>query len=166
MRKRGSVLTLTLLFSGLLGAQAVSPAERQRFEEIKARHDRGEAVSADDRQFAQSVTERMQQTAAAEKNADYARAHPARESTGLVALPDLGETQYHGESGGLYPGGKNIPPGPHMAAGLAFGRSIAPLDAEGRRVGGRAYRIPHHRDVEHHAGDAGISEDWRPRTQA
>jgi hypothetical protein len=61
------------------------------------------------------------ETAAALKNADYARAHPARESTGLVALPDLGEAQYHGESGGLYPGGKNTVPGSHMAAGLPDG---------------------------------------------
>jgi hypothetical protein len=132
MINRGSLLTLAIVFAGLLAAQTVSPAERQRFEEIKARHDHGETVSTDDRQFAQSVLERMQQTAAAQKNADYARAHPARESTGLVALPDLGDAQYHGEAGGLYPGGKNTAPGPHLAAGLALGRSIAPLDAEGR----------------------------------
>ena len=67
MSNRGSVVILAIMFSGLLAAQAVSPAEQQRFEEIKARHDRGEAVSADDRQFAQSVMERMQQTVAALK---------------------------------------------------------------------------------------------------
>src|SRR5258707_10079218 len=139
MINRGSLLTLAIVFAGLLAAQTVSPAERQRFEEIKARHDHGETVSTDDRQFAQSVLERMQQTAAAQKNADYARAHPARESTGLVALPDLGESQYHGESGGLYPGGKNTVPGPHLAAGLALAKSIVPLDAEGR--GSAAGRI-------------------------
>jgi hypothetical protein len=133
MSSRGLVPTLALLFAGLLCAQAVSPAERQRFEEIKARHDRGEAVSANDREFAQSVMQRMQQAAAAEKNADYARAHPARESTGLVPLPDLGTGQYRGETGGLYPGGKNNVPGPHLAVGLALAKSVAPLDADGRR---------------------------------
>src|SRR5260370_5668107 len=129
MSNRGSVVPLAILFTGLLAAQAVSPAEQQRFGEIKARHDRGETVSADDRQFAQSLMERMQQAAAAQKNADYARAHPARESTGLVALPDLGQAQYHREYAGLYPGERNTPPGPHLAAGLALGKGIVPLQA-------------------------------------
>jgi hypothetical protein len=64
--------------------------------------------------------------------ADWIKEHPARESTGMVALPDLGKGAYRGERGGLYPGGKNTPPPPHLKAGLEIARHIVPLDAEGR----------------------------------
>jgi hypothetical protein len=59
-------------------------------------------------------------------------AHPARESTGLTALPDLGARAYQGEQGGLYTGGDNAPPTAHLKAGLAQARRIVPLDAAGR----------------------------------
>jgi hypothetical protein len=57
--------------------------------------------------------------------------HPARESTGLVPLPDLGKGMYKGEQGGLYPGGANTPPPAHLKAGLAIAGTIVPLDAKG-----------------------------------
>ena len=57
--------------------------------------------------------------------------HPARESTGLVPLIDLGKGMYKGEQGGLYPGGVNTPPPEHLKAGLAISRTIVPLDAQG-----------------------------------
>jgi hypothetical protein len=59
-------------------------------------------------------------------------AHPARESTGLISLPDLGTGMYKGEQGGLYPGGVNTPPTSHVRAGIALAKSIVPLDAQGR----------------------------------
>jgi hypothetical protein len=64
--------------------------------------------------------------------ADWIKEHPSRESTGLIALPDLGKGLYRGEQGGLYPGGVNAPPAAHLKAGLKAARQIAPLDAEGR----------------------------------
>lgn len=132
-----SAAVVGILLAGLLAGQAVTPAERQRFEEIRARHDRGEAVSPKDRQFAQGVMARMQQanSSQAERNAEYARTHPARESTGLVPLPELGTRRYQGEQGGLYPGGKNTPPAAHLAAGMAAARDIVPRDANGAPAG-------------------------------
>lgn len=59
-------------------------------------------------------------------------AHPARESTGLTPLPELGKSAYQGEPGGLYAGGENAPPPAHLEAGLAQARRIVPLDAAGR----------------------------------
>src|SRR3974390_2018454 len=41
---------------------------------------------------------------------EWMAAHPVRESTGLIPLPDLGKEKYKGEQGGLYPGGVNAPP--------------------------------------------------------
>src|SRR6202040_4209897 len=49
---------------------------------------------------------------------EWIKEHPARESTGLIALPDLGKGLYQGEQGGLYPNGENIPPPAHLKAGL------------------------------------------------
>ena len=141
MRRRWLALVLMPV---VLTAQAVSEAERQRFEQIKARHDRGEAVTAEEQQFALGVMARMRQSAtaqqsptarqaaAAQQNAEWAKAHPPRESTGLIPLPDLGTGLYQGEQGGLYPGGQNAPPPAHLKAGLALAKLIVPLDAEGR----------------------------------
>jgi hypothetical protein len=69
--------------------------------------------------------------AQADRNAEWARTHPPRESTGLVPLPELGARTYHGEQGGLYPDGKNTVPTAHLSAGMALAKQIAPLDAEG-----------------------------------
>jgi hypothetical protein len=63
---------------------------------------------------------------------EWMAAHPARESTGMIPLPDLGKGMYKGEEGGLYPGGVNTPPPAHMKAGMAIARTIVPLDAEGK----------------------------------
>jgi len=62
---------------------------------------------------------------------EWIAAHPARESTGLIPLPDLGKGMYKGEQGGLYPGGVNTPPPAHLKAGLAIARTIQPLDTDG-----------------------------------
>jgi hypothetical protein len=64
--------------------------------------------------------------------AEWIKEHPSRESTGLIALPDLGKGIYQGEQGGLYPGGDNAPPAAHLKAGLKVARQIVPRDAEGR----------------------------------
>jgi hypothetical protein len=125
-------LFLLAAFIPLLCAQPVSDAERQRFEQIKARHDAGQPVNAEDRQFAERVMQRMNQTQAGARNQDWAKAHPPRGSTGLVPLPDLGSGVYQGEHGGLYPGGGNTPPDTHLAAGLALAKRVVPLDREGR----------------------------------
>jgi hypothetical protein len=124
-------LLLLAILVPLLPGQPVSDAERQRFEQIKAKHDSGQPVTADERQFAQRVMERMNQTQAAARNQDWAKAHPPRESTGLLPLPDLASGSYHGEEGGLYPGGKNVPPPAHLAAGLALAKRVVPLDRDG-----------------------------------
>ncbi len=62
----------------------------------------------------------------------WVKDHPPRESTGLVALPDLGKGTHLGEQGGLYPEGRNTVPPAHLAAGQALARKIVPLDADGR----------------------------------
>lgn len=52
--------------------------------------------------------------------------------TGLPPLVDLGPGEtYKGYEGGLYPGGSNVRPADHDAAGRKIAQSIVPLDANG-----------------------------------
>ena len=51
--------------------------------------------------------------------------------TGLIPLSDLGVGTYMGFEGGLYPGGRSLPPPSHRQAALAAARNIRPLDATG-----------------------------------
>ena len=101
------------LVPGLLIGQAgkLTPAEQDRQE---------------------SAAEQQGQTAAAQRNTAWAQEHPARDSTGLIPIPDLGRETYQGEPGGLYPGGANTPPKEHLNAGLKLSRQIVPLDQAGQ----------------------------------
>ena len=54
-------------------------------------------------------------------------------SLGLTPLTDLaGESQYKGQDGGLYGGGKNQPPEKHLQAAIRVSSQIQPLNAEGK----------------------------------
>jgi hypothetical protein len=53
-------------------------------------------------------------------------------STGLIPLIDMGTKRYQGYEGGLYPGGSNVRPAAHEAAGLARAALVVPRDAAGR----------------------------------
>jgi hypothetical protein len=131
-RSLAAALALALLTSPLIFSQSADP----NFDAIKAKHDRGEPITPEERSYAQSVMAQRNQQNAAQRNPEYARQHPPRESTGLVPLPDLGVGDYHGQQGGLYLEGRNMPPPAHAAAGLKLARAILPLDAAGHPFAG------------------------------
>ena len=108
--------TILLILPLVLAAQP--PAADPRDQEIVAKHKRGEKISEEERDYHESRIERHNQAESAKRFADWAKQHPARESTGLVPLPDLGAGSYKGEEGGLYPGGVNSVPKAHLEAGL------------------------------------------------
>ena len=58
-------------------------------------------------------------------------ANCAGTATGLIPVNDLGPGFYRGVQGGLYPGGANVRPAAHEAAGVAIANAIAPLDTLG-----------------------------------
>src|SRR5215212_4329503 len=122
MKHTTLLLTVALLAGGLAIAQ--SDRERRRFNEIQGRIRNNQAVSKEDRDFAQQIRKRQ--------NEEFAREHPPRDSTGMIPLPDLGKGTYKGEQGGLYPGGANVPPAAHLKAGVKIAKSVRPLDPEGR----------------------------------
>lgn len=70
----------------------------------------------------------------AEANADRREkgglASPAHAD--LKPLDELGTDEYQGFQGGFYPDGKNQRPEAHEAAGLALGKQVQPLDADGK----------------------------------
>ena len=53
-------------------------------------------------------------------------------STGMIPVNDLGAGFYKGVQGGLYPGGVNVRPAAHEAAGIAIANAIMPLDTLGQ----------------------------------
>jgi hypothetical protein len=132
-RNSGSrVLLLVVLATPLVLPQTGSTPGDQRFQEIRARRQRGEVLTLEDRDYTESMIELQNQTNSAQRFADWAREHPARESTGLVPLPDLGKGTYKGEQGGLYKNGENTPPPAHLKAGLALAKKIVPLGPDGK----------------------------------
>jgi hypothetical protein len=119
--------TLALLMIALL-APRFAPAQ-QSTEEAKRKQ--ADFMRRTMEQFTPEERSHM----AANRNVnrtEWIAEHPARESTGLIALPDLGKGLYQGQQGGLYPGGENAPPPAHLKAGLKLARKVVPLDADGR----------------------------------
>ena len=98
----------------------------QKIREIRAKQRRGEALTAEEKAYRKRAVELRRKRIEA-----YKKAHPPRESTGLVPLNELGKGTYKGSEGGLYPGGGNTPPGPHLKAGLKLAKAIAPLNGAG-----------------------------------
>ncbi|MBM4108307.1 MAG: hypothetical protein FJ255_05770 [Phycisphaerae bacterium] len=70
-------------------------------------------------------------TASALPAAAWAQRDCTRTSVGFTPLIDMGASTYQGFDGGLYANGANLPPPAHLAAGVAIGRAIRPLDAAG-----------------------------------
>src|ERR1700720_2415098 len=120
-------ITSALLMIALL-APRLAPAQQPTGEDKRKRADfmrrTMEQLTPEERSHLQSNGKVNRE--------EWIKEHPARESTGLIALPDLGKGLYRGEPGGLYPGGVNSAPKPHLKAGLEIARRIVPLDAEGR----------------------------------
>ena len=83
--------------------------------------------------FAPSLVAQPNPEQIARLRAEYVKTHPPRDSTGLIALTDLGKGTYKGEQGGLYPDGMNVPPRAHLRAGLKISKTVVPLDAAGKR---------------------------------
>jgi len=92
------LICLAVLLSPVVVSLGAAEADDKTLAEIKAKHDRGEKVTLEEQDLWSTSIERQNQESSAKRNADYARQHPARESTGLVPLPDLGKGLYQGDT--------------------------------------------------------------------
>lgn len=132
MKPRFSARWPALLFPLFIAALAFAQSGDPRFDQIRQKRERGEALSPDERRYAESVIAQRRGQGAAARNEAYAKQNPPRESTGLIPLPDLAAGVYRNEGGGLYPGGRNTPPPAHAEAGLELARRVVALDPDGR----------------------------------
>ncbi|MCX7046725.1 MAG: hypothetical protein NTX50_14725 [Candidatus Sumerlaeota bacterium] len=119
------------------------PIDFNRARQIRQRMMQGEKVSDEDKAYLEK----------AKKAYEARQAQPGRNAPGqpgqpgergkpvadeallatLKPLTDMGaDDKYKGEDGGLYGGGKNVPPEAHLNAALKLAREIQPLDAEGK----------------------------------
>ena len=95
---------------------------------IRRKVQAGEALTPEERRTMQEANATQQK----KRREEYLKTHKPIESTGNIALPDLGTGQYKGEQGGLYPGGTNTIPASHLAAGVKLAKQIRPLDRDGK----------------------------------
>ena len=118
-------LILLVLLAPLTIPQPQQGPDDQRLQEIMLKRRRGASLTDDEQAFFKTFVAR--------RSAEFQKAHPPRNSTGLVPLCDLpASATYQGEPGGLYPAGRNTPPDTHLRAGVALARRIVPLDSAGR----------------------------------
>lgn len=124
-----AILCLALVGPLSAGAQDDPAANARRIQELRAKRDRGETLTDDDRAFVRKMLSQRQQARGAAPAPS--QKEPPRDWSSLVPLTDLTGT-YKGEEGGLYGHGRNEPPDAHRAAYLQASGMTQPLDAAGR----------------------------------
>ena len=109
---------------------ADEPIDWDRAQQLHNRAARGEKLTpAEQAYYERAQALRRQkggQTKASKSTA------PAKWTTHLTPLTELGEGKYKGQDGGLYGGGRNEPPKMHLEAAMKEAARIEPLDAEGQ----------------------------------
>ena len=133
--KTSLLLRSLILFALLLPILARSqeqPVDFDKARQIIERHQRGETVSAAEEAYVKRAkAERKKQQG--EGNAKGAPPSPNAAFAGhLTPLTELGTAKYKGEDGGLYGGGSNEPPKPHLDAAMKEAAQIQPLNAAGK----------------------------------
>ena len=116
--------------ASLLAAGLFVLAQSPDMEAIRRKVQNGEQLTPEERATLQKM-KAAQQEQQRKRREEYLKNHTPVSSTGNIALPDLGAGMYKGEQGGLYPGGSNIVPEAHFAAGLKIAKQIRPLDKDG-----------------------------------
>ncbi len=124
-RRGGAILWLLMALIVSAAPAGDQSIDWQRARELRRREQRGDTLTADEQAYLErAMAERSRQ---ARENARPT----GKESTGLVPVPEMGETLYKGQTGGLYGGGQNMPPEPHARAAGDQAALIQPLDPNG-----------------------------------
>jgi hypothetical protein len=104
---------------------ANQPIDWQRAQELRRREQQGDTLNEQDRAYLERAKQQRRSQAKA------AEAPPARETTGLVPITEMGEGLYKQQTGGLYGRGQNVPPESHLKAAQVQTALIRPRDAQG-----------------------------------
>jgi hypothetical protein len=123
------IVALALLLPFSAGAQDDPAANARRIQELRAKRDRGESLSADEQAFVRAMLAKRRGMQGAD--AGRSKGPPPGDWSALVPLTELGG-HYRGEDGGLYGEGRNELPAAHRSAYLRESERIRPLDAHSR----------------------------------
>ena len=107
-------------------ASTAAEIDMQHVQRLRNKQQRGETLTPEEMAYLEKAGEYRRKL-----REEFKKNNPPRETTGLIPLTDLGKGTYKNTTGGLYPGGENVPPQDHLKAGLKFAGRIVPLDAEG-----------------------------------
>lgn len=111
------------------------PIDVARGRALMQKWQRGESLTPVENAYLDRVRREIQrrsvQQPAVRRSGSGGAARVPADWTRLVPIPDL-KTNYHGEDGGLYGGGRNDPPEAHRAAYLKASAQVRPLDATGQ----------------------------------
>ena len=124
---RRCVAILSLL---LCAIASVSLARDQAIDwqwarELHRRELQGQTLSSDERTYLERARQERRRQAVAGITAQ------GKETTGMVPVTEMGESEYKGQTGGLYGGGQNTPPESHLQAAKDQTSLIQPLDPNG-----------------------------------
>lgn len=103
---------------------ANEPIDWQKARELLRREQQGQTLTAEEQVYLNRAKQQRLQ-------AQAGQVPPAKETTGLVPLTDLGEGVYKEQPGGLYGPGQNVPPQSHLQAAQTQTALIVPRDALG-----------------------------------
>jgi len=107
-------------------AQTKDGIDWDKAKAIRQRMLEGERLTDQERAYLQRAREAIQA-----KQKPRAP-EPLKPPAGLTPLTDMtADDRYKGQDGGLYGGGKNVPPDKHLQAALQAARQIRPLDPQG-----------------------------------
>jgi hypothetical protein len=120
----------------LIGAIALAADDKQgdidvqRAQQLMRKSRSGESLTPEEQAYLNRAIEARKKGAKGRPAQDVP---PPKEHTGLVPLDQMTATDsYKGEDGGLYGGGKNVPPPQHQKAAERELAKIAPLGPDGR----------------------------------
>jgi hypothetical protein len=110
-------------------AQNNDAIDWNKARQIHQKFVRGEKLTAEEQAYHDRAVKAFQAGA----RPGNAPPPPAKPPVGLKPLCDMSaDDRYKGEDGGLYGGGKNVPPEKHLQAALEAARAIRPLNSKGQ----------------------------------
>jgi hypothetical protein len=124
--RAGSAIALWLLAGVMIPmALANNPIDWRRAGELRRREQQGRTLNQEERAYLERAKQQRRLQAQA------AEPLPARETTGLVPLTEMGDGLYKEQTGGLYGHGRNVPPEAHREAAQVQTALIVPRDVQG-----------------------------------